>query len=225
MSAPTLCQATTKAGTPCQNHPVAGSPYCYAHRNYAPATAVPPPPDAPATAASTPNRTGVRVRKSDFDMLVQELTSLATELQRSQPSIKVPEFSSSGLIDLIKRNLDRFTPDVQMEIVRELKGNLEGTSPKDLIDPETWKGLWYILNYSAQAQSKAALAALSQRLSTLPGMALAGDLKGNLEGTSPKDLVDPDTWKGMFLIMNYSARATATDLKRKLLGDEEDGED
>ena len=225
MSAPTLCQATTQAGTPCQNHPVAGSPYCYAHRNYAPATAAPPTPDAPATAASTANRTGVRVGKSDFDMLVQELNSLATELQRSQPSIKVPEFSSSGLIDLIKRNLDRFTPDVQMEIIRELKGNLEGTSPKDLIDPETWKGLWYILNYSAQAQSKAALAALSQRLSTLPGMALAGDLKGNLEGTSPKDLVDPDTWKGMFLIMNYSARATATDLKRKLLGDEEDGED
>ncbi|MCB0159429.1 MAG: hypothetical protein KDD83_14940 [Caldilineaceae bacterium] len=226
MSAPTLCQATTKAGTPCQNHPVAGSPYCYVHRNFAPATAAPTTPDAPAAAASTAKRTGVRVRKSDFDMLVQELNSLAAELQRSQPSIKVPEFSAGGLVELIKRNLDRFTPDVQMEIIRELKGNLEGTSPKDLIDPETWKGLWYILNYSAQAQSKAALAALSQRLSTLPGMALAGDLKGNLEGTSPKDLVDPDTWKGMFLIMNYSARATATDLKRKLLGDEdEDGEE
>lgn len=217
MSETALCQATTKAGTPCQNSPVEGSPYCYVHRNVGAAQVTPT-----AAAPAAPEKTGNGPRKADFDMLVQELNSLAGELQRSQPSVKVPEFSAGGLIELLKRNLDRFTPDMQIEIVSELKRNLEGTSPKDLIDPETWKGLWYILNYSAQAQSKAALSALGSRLAGLPGVALAGDLKGNLEGTSPKDLVDPETWKGMFLIMNYSARATATDVKRKLLGDDEE---
>ncbi|MCB0132921.1 MAG: hypothetical protein KDD78_18800, partial [Caldilineaceae bacterium] len=109
-----------------------------------------------------------------------------------------------------------------MALAGDLKGNLEGTSPKDLVDPDTWKGMWYILNYTTQAQSSAALEKIVNRLSGLPGMALLTDLKGNLEGTSPKEFLDPETWKGMFLIMNYSARATVGDLKRKLMGSDDE---
>lgn len=226
MPEPVLCQAITRGGTPCRNHPIAGSDYCYVHRNYAPAGAAEA--ESARSAAATVEATvevpvkNAGPRKADLDLLVRELNSLAAELQRKQPSFKAPEFSAGGMVSLLKRNLERFTPDMQVEIVSELRRNLEGTSPKDLIDPETWKGLWYILNYTAQAQSKSALAAVGQRLSALPGMNVAVDLKNNLEGTSPKDLVDPETWKGMFLIMNYSTRATAADIKRKLLGDDEE---
>ena len=95
---------------------------------------------------------------------------------------------------------------------------------------DNWKARGSRSTPDGAAEPEAQLNLMNSRCAELVAggrerMALAGDLKGNLEGTSPKDLVDPDTWKGMFLIMNYSARATATDLKRKLLGDEEDGED
>ena len=210
------CQATTKAGAPCKNSAMEGSVYCYVHRHFAAAPANAEPVIKTAAAGTKV------VEKADFDMLVGELNSLAEELQNSYPSYTPPEFSPSGMIALIKRNLDKFTPDMQFEIVSELKRNLEGTSPKDLIDPDTWKGMWYILNYTAQAQSSAALEKIVNRLSGLPGMALLTDLKGNLEGTSPKEFLDPETWKGMFLIMNYSARATVGDLKRKLMGSDDE---
>lgn len=150
--------------------------------------------------------------------------NLESQRPRSIPDYRPPSFSTDGLIALLKENLDRFTPDVQIEIVSELKRNLEGTSARDLIDPDTWKGFWYILNYMAQEQSANMRQKLYDRLSTLPGMALLSDIKGNLEGTSPKEFLDPDTWKGMWMIMSYSVQATAVDIKRAIVGEDEDDE-
>ncbi len=216
------CQALTKTGVPCKNSARDESPYCYVHRNYRPdgeATAA----QRDVTAQTETAKAGATIQKADFDLLVTELNSLAEELQRSYPDYTPPTFTPGGMVELLKRNLEKFTPDMQFEVVSELKANLEGTSPKDLIDPETWKGLWYILNYMAQAQSQAILEKIGARLATLPGMALLSDLKGNLEGTSPKEFLDPETWKGMLLIMNYTARGAVGDLKRRLVG--EDGDD
>lgn len=216
------CQAQTQSGTPCKNSPMHGSPYCYAHRDYAAAGGVEIPIANQAAGGARTSQAGASLKKADFDLLVSELNSLAEELRRSYPNYTPPSFTPSGMAELLKSNLDKFTPDLQLEIVNELKANLEGTSPKDLIDPETWKGFWYILNYMAQAQSQAALERIVNRLAALPGMAIVSDLKSNLEGTSPREFLDPETWKGMLLIMNYSARATAADLKRKLVGEDED---
>ena len=216
------CQALTKAGVPCKNSARQGSPYCYAHRNYAPSGVKIPIANQAAGAATKSAKAGASFKRADFDLLVSELNSLAEELRRSYPDYTPPAFTPAGMAELLKSNLGKFTPDVQFEIVNELKANLEGTSPKDLIDPDTWKGFWYILNYMAQAQSQAALEKIVNRLAALPGMAIVADLKSNLEGTSPREFLDPETWKGMLLIMNYSARATATDIKRKLVGEDED---
>lgn len=217
----THCQALTKAGTPCKNSPMHGSRFCYAHRKYAAAAAEIPIADETGGTTRTA-KAKASFKKADFDLLVAELNSLAEELRRSYPNYTPPSFTPGGMAELLKSNLDKFTPDLQLEIVNELKANLEGTSPKDLIDPETWKGFWYILNYMAQAQSQAALEKIVNRLASLPGMAIVSDLKNNLEGTSPREFLDPETWKGMLLIMNYSARATAADLKRKLVGEDEE---
>ncbi|MDQ3248157.1 MAG: hypothetical protein M3Q45_03000 [Chloroflexota bacterium] len=103
---------------------------------------------------------------------------------------------------------------------RSLKANLEGASAQDLVDPEAWQGMWYVLNYALQTQSTALKAGLSSRLAGLPGVALLADLKGNLAGTSPKDLLDVDTWKGAWYVLNHSLRHGAGEIKRKLLGGE-----
>jgi hypothetical protein len=228
------CGATTKAGSQCKNRTMGDSDYCRAHQLLAEESAGQPTSavdiqeigieDEPVVDSGPPtggDSDQSRVQ-ANFEILAAELNALASEIQASIPDYVPPVFTPDGLAALVKSNLDKFTPDMQIEILSDLRRNLEGTSPRDLIDPDTWKGLWYILNYTVQAQSAAMIENVYGRLAALPGVALLSDLKGNLAGTSPKEFLDPDTWKGMWLIMNYSVQATVADLKRKLDGEDED---
>jgi hypothetical protein len=38
--------------------------------------------------------------------------------------------------------------------VRQILGTFEGATREDLLDPDTWKGVWYMLNYSLQFQAE-----------------------------------------------------------------------
>lgn len=203
------CAATTKSGAPCKNNAQPGSDYCYTHRHLA------------VKAKPTPTSVAAEAQSAQFSELLHELDSLVNDLRAQIPEYTPPPFSPQALVGLLKENLHRFTPELQLDIVRQLKSNLEGTTPQDLIDPETWKGFWYILNYSMQMQSKALSEQLYERIAGLPGVALLTDLRHNLEGTSPKDLLDIDTWKGAWYILNYSLKAQADEMRRKLLGKEE----
>jgi hypothetical protein len=49
---------------------------------------------------------------------------------------------------MIKQNIERFTP----ELAKDLSQNLQGATREDLMDPDTWKGMWYMVNYSLQFQ-------------------------------------------------------------------------
>ena len=42
-----------------------------------------------------------------------------------------------------------------------IMGTLQGASREELLDPDTWKGVWYMINYSLQFQAEQ----LKQRLS------------------------------------------------------------
>lgn len=192
MSEPTRnCQAITKAGTPCKNAARPGSDYCYVHRSQAQATA------AAASAA---------------------INELAAEIQQEAPAYQPPPFSPQALLALVQENLRRVTSDVHLPVVEELVNNLKGTKPEDLVDPETWKGLWYILNYTAQAESKQALEQLEQRIAALPGGQTLVDLKNNLEGASPSDLLDVNTWKGAWVVLTSAVQAQAEELQKNLAG-------
>jgi len=234
------CAATTKAGARCKNPAKHGSNYCGVHQSVVeesvegtPAAVVDVHEPKLQQGSSNQEEPSIDARpiggpfresraQASFEILAAELNALAVEIQTTIPGYVPPAFTPDGLVALVKSNLDRFTPDMQVEILSELRRNLEGTSPSDLIDPDTWKGLWYVLNYTVQAQSTAAIESVYARLVNLPGMALLSDLKGNLEGTSPKEFLDPETWKGMWMVMNYTIQATAADLKRKLEGEEDD---
>lgn len=216
------CAATTKSGEPCKNKAQDGSDYCYVHRALAaqaePKSKKKTTKAAPAPQPSVPAAKNQAASHPQFNELIVELDKLVSDLRAQIPEYAPPPFSPHALVALLKENLHRFTPEMQLDIVSQLKSNLEGTTPQDLVDPETWKGMWYILNYSMQLQSKAISERLSERLSGLPGVAFLSDLKGNLEGTSPKDLLDVDTWKGAWYILNHSLRVQADEVKRKLLG-------
>ncbi len=231
------CQAITKAGTQCKNYARPGSKYCGIHAHLAEeaesqtkaAATEGSKPEADVTESAAMDE--IATDQSALSTLLHGLTQLAHELQERTPAFVPPAFTPEGLLDLLKSNVERFTPDMHSELLDTLKSNFEGTTPQDLVDPETWKGLWYILNYLAQAQAKSTLEYVSERLSSLPGMGYVSNLPGmdtvsalasNLEGASPKDLVDPETWKGLYLVVNYTIQGTARDLKRKLAGDEEE---
>lgn len=154
-----------------------------------------------------------------FRRLSQELNALAAELRRQEPSYTPPPFSVTGLVDLLRTNLYRFTPEAQREIIEQLRSNLAGTRPRDLVDPETWKGFWYVLNYLAQQQAGSTLERLNRRLARIPGFALLSDLREGLKDAKPSDFLDPETWKGLIYIANYSAKLQIQEMKRRILGE------
>ena len=41
------------------------------------------------------------------------------------------------------------TPDMRLGL-RDLQNQLAGRFPRDFFDPDTWKGLWFLLNYTWQ---------------------------------------------------------------------------
>jgi len=191
------CKAMTKAGTPCKNVAQQESDYCYAHRSLA---------------------------AKGIDAQVQEtiagVNKLAAELKKEAPAYQPPPFSPQALLAMLQQNADRLASRVPG--FDDLRRNLQGTKPEDLVDPETWKGLWYILNYTAQVQSKQALEKIEQGLAALPGGQTLISLKSGLEGTSPKDLLDLETWKGAWIVANAVVMAQADELKRKVLGGQDE---
>lgn len=186
------CIATTKAGTPCRNSSRPGSTYCHIHE------------------------TANNSERAKLKALVTELNELATDLQKLSPAYSPPPFSRQGLLDLLKKNGQRLKPEIQGGLLGDLQTSLEGASPKDLLDPETWKGLWFVLNYSLQNES----AGMREKLAALPGASLFNDMRGMLSGARPGDLLEIDTWKGMWFLLNYSAQNQIEGLKQRLTGSE-----
>lgn len=213
------CVALTKAGTRCKNKARPGSELCHVHQ------ASTPEPTAETAAAAA--------EAAEFRQVVEELNELAQELQE-KADYTPPPFTPSGLLELLRENMHRFTPETQRNIVRGLQQNLQGASPKDLFDPEVWQGMWYLLNYSLQQESKSLLGNVRKRLSTLPGastvtslpgMKTLSGLQGMLVDTSPKDFLDVDVWKGMWYLLNYSLRYEAGEMKRRIVGFSDEGDE
>ncbi|NJN82857.1 MAG: hypothetical protein HC802_11645 [Caldilineaceae bacterium] len=242
------CIANTQSGTRCRLKAVEGSEYCHIHGSKTPPatqtaaaaptirvsnTVVDPKTTPPVAATQQPAKveivneiTPVRRRSSvQLELLVAELNELAAELRRLRPDFRPPPFSPARMQALLKETVDKYTPDAQIELLRDLQNNLKDVTAKDMVDPETWKGLWYILNYSVQYQAAALKEALLARLANLPGMALAGDIRQNLAGTSPKEFLDIDTWKGLWYVLSYTAQMQAQAGMRRLMGgSDEDAE-
>jgi len=192
-----ICQATTKLGAPCKNRAQEGSKYCAVHRQL------------------SARQEAERVKEA-----IGGVNQVAEELRQATPAYQPPPYSPQALLALLQQNAERLAG--KAPVLGELWRNLEGTKPEDLVDPETWKGLWYILNYSAQVQSKQALDAVVEQLAKLPGGDTLLLVKSTIESASPKDLLDIQTWKGALVIVNAAVQAQANEVKRRVLGEQEE---
>ncbi|MFN8440413.1 MAG: hypothetical protein U0175_06590 [Caldilineaceae bacterium] len=160
-------------------------------------------------------------QSAELDRLIRELNELAEELKRTA-QYTPPPFSPQAMAALLRENVGKFSPNLQVPVLSELKQNLEGTKPEDLLNPDTWKGMWYILNYTAQAQSEQLKTKLSERLAEIPGASVLFDLRSSFEGAKPSDFLDINTWKGVAFILDHTLRTQANEIKKKLLGGEEE---
>lgn len=80
--------------------------------------------------------------------LTEELDNLIERIKSVSPEYKPPAFSPQGLLNLIGENLTRLTPGFSLELLERLRSGIG----KELFDLDTWKGVWFMLNYTLDYQ-------------------------------------------------------------------------
>lgn len=86
--------------------------------------------------------------------LAAELDALIQRTRALLPGYEPPPFSPQRFVALLQERLRDLPLDVQLPLLEQLRGLLshrQGSgTPQDLLDVEVWKGMWYMLNYTAQ---------------------------------------------------------------------------
>jgi 1-acyl-sn-glycerol-3-phosphate acyltransferase len=78
--------------------------------------------------------------------LVAEVDELVERVQAIDPEYQPPPFSAQRLVALIEESLKKLPRDVQLDVLGRLKEILD----QQWLSMDTWKGIWYMLNYTAQ---------------------------------------------------------------------------
>jgi 1-acyl-sn-glycerol-3-phosphate acyltransferase len=81
--------------------------------------------------------------------LASELDRLVERLQEMNPDYTPPPFSAQRLVDVVGRNMRNFSPGMLQRIREKMMSGIAS----DLLDMDTWKGIWYMLNYSMEYQT------------------------------------------------------------------------
>lgn len=107
----------------------------------APPAAENPTPEPPTPPADEPLNEETLRRE-----LMEELDHLIARVRQSAPDYTPPPFSPKRLIQFLQENLQRFSPDTQQSILERLRGAIG----QDFLDVDTWKGIWFMLNYTVE---------------------------------------------------------------------------
>ncbi len=125
------CAALTKAGQRCKNRPLANTMFCRVHQDASPgATAAEPAEAAPA----------------EFR---EEINRLVARVQESAPDYIPPSFSPQGLVRLLEETLGQLGGGAALAFFGRFREYINS----DLLDLDTWKGIWYVVNYTVQQQA------------------------------------------------------------------------
>lgn len=190
---------------------------------------------APAVAAGAPEDEAEQLRAmvKELNVRVAELEGLVDE----KPHTDAALYSPARLLAMIRDNIQKLTPEMQMDVLR----NLQGMSAEDLLDLETWKGLAYMMTYSARFQADQMRGKVSETINQVvpepiqPGHLwqlgksgldritpeFAKQILSTFQDASREDLLDPDTWKGLWYMITYSLQFQAEQLKQRLTASEE----
>lgn len=185
---------------------------------------------AETTPEAADEETMVRISPQQFRAMMAELNKFADRIQQ-QVKFTPPPFSADEMLALMQK----LTPE-RLTIINDMQNMLDNRpDAKELFDPDTWRGMWFILTYTAQNESKSLFGKAKATVTRIPGVsfgmrtgmaifnklpgsALVLDVLGMLEGASPKDLLDPETWRGMIYLINYSLQYELEQMKERLWG-------
>ena len=167
--------------------------------------------------------------------LLNDLDDLVKDLQAKIPQVNASPALYSPLVFLtyIRKNVSRLTPDVQVGILQ----SFDEMTVDDAMDPETWKGMAYMASYSAKFRANQVKDRMNEQLPEplQPDTMIEfvnhnvdrftpDVVKGIMEtfqGATKEDLMDLETWKGMWYMINYSFTFQMSQLRDKVLGEEE----
>ncbi len=166
--------------------------------------------------------------------LLAELDGLVDALRSTFPDTSQAPYTPVRMLALVRSSVARYTPDVQISVLEQF----QDMTREDLMDLETWKGLAYMIAYSAQFQAGQTKDKLNEQMpqplkpDSIFAMIKGGleritpdiakQIAGSFEGASKEDLLDLDTWKGVWYMLNYSLQFQAEQIKLRLMGDEEE---
>ena len=78
--------------------------------------------------------------------LIGELDNLAERLRALAPEYDPPPYSAESMTELVEESVQ----EVPGEVRRDVLARLRTAMNEQWFDPETWKGIWYMLNYTMQ---------------------------------------------------------------------------
>lgn len=218
------CAAITKAGTRCHNHALPGQEYCavHAHMREAAQGAQEAAQEADRAAALTgealaADAAATEAERARMQSIAAELNRVAAEIAAREKGFRPPPYSPQALAALIRSSKEKLAAFLPTDFLKEILHNLEGTKPEDLADPETWKGLWYILTYTLQLRTKEAAEAVGKRLAFIPGMDMMTQFSVSVI-ESPRDLLDVNTWRGGLIVLNAAVQAQVASARRMVTG-------
>lgn len=99
---------------------------------------------------SSPGMNG-KGERSDEELrqeLMDELDELIERVRKINPEYSPPPFSPRSLIELLQENLRMLSPDMQLGVLEKMRSTIS----EDLFDVDTWRGIWYMVNYSLEYQ-------------------------------------------------------------------------
>ncbi|HRQ39355.1 MAG TPA: hypothetical protein PLD25_15720 [Chloroflexota bacterium] len=184
-------------------------------------------PDEPIDAAEAE----LLARKKE---LLEELDQLVGELRAAIPEAGADAYSPMFFLSYIRAGMNRLAPDVQLGILE----SFEDMTTEDLMDIDTWKGMAYMAGYSARFQAGQLKDKMNETLPTplQPDTTInlvkqvldkftpevAKNIMETLQGATREDLMDPETWKGVWYMLNYSLQFQVNQLRDRVMGEDED---
>jgi 1-acyl-sn-glycerol-3-phosphate acyltransferase len=137
----TQCAATTKSGDQCMNAARPGADFCHIHSNVV---------GVQEEEQLTYDSESVR-EQSDEELqrqLIEELDALMNRVRTVIPNYTPPPLPSSERA----RGEDGENGDQARPKMLSILERITGRIGEDLLDPETWRGLWYMASYTLEYQ-------------------------------------------------------------------------
>ncbi len=196
-------------------------------------------PSAAALPATQDSPAGEEPSADQLRAMVDELNARVAELQRLVDEGHAGgdnAYSPARLLAMIRDNLHKLTPEMQLDVLR----NFQGMTAEDMLDLDTWKGLAYMMTYSARFQAGQVRGMVTDTINQVvpeplqPGRLwqmgksgldrlmpdFAKQILSTFQGATREDLMDLDTWKGVWYMITYSLQFQAEQLKQRLSAEE-----